>query len=99
MENSGLDAGGGGMITLAEAFRLCDIREEPVYFRHIESLNRICPPTHYFWSQKVRDKFDMQQIKVVRIELEFEHFGPEFRGWRFVISGVTPEELTGKEVD
>lgn len=81
------------MITLAEAFKLCEIGEETVFLRHVDEPKNIWDSGHRFWSKKIRDKFDMRKIRVVNIELEFEHFGPEFRGWRFVVAGITPEEL------
>ena len=80
------------MITLSEAFKLCGIGEEAVYLRHVKD-----PPgshwSYYFWSKKIRDKFDMKKVRVIRIETEFEHFGPEFLGFRFVVDGMTQEEL------
>ena len=85
------------MITLIKAFHLCDIGEEPVYLRHVNESCDIWSSGHYFWSKKIRDKFDMQAIRVVKIELEFEHFGSEFRGWRFVVTGIAPEVLSRTE--
>ena len=82
------------MITLSEAFRLCDVRDEPVYLRHVEESNSVWNTGHYFWSKKIRDKLDMRKIRVIKIEPAFEHFGPEFIGWRFIVAGITPEELT-----
>ena len=82
------------MITLAEAFKLCDIKEENVYLRHVEESNSVWNSGHYFRSKKIRDKLDMRKIRVVKIEPAFEHFGPEFIGWRFVVAVITPEELT-----
>lgn len=81
------------MITLAEAFKMCNVGEEAVYLRHVSESNSIWNTCHRFWSKKIRDKFDMRKIRVIKIELEFEHFGAEFRGWRFVVAGITPEEL------
>lgn len=86
------------MITLSEAFRLCNIREEAVYLRHVEEHSDIWDTGHYFWSKKIRDKFDMRKIQVVKIELEFEHFSSKFLGWRFVVTGISPEELRKAEL-
>lgn len=82
------------MITLAEAFKLCDIKEENVYLRHVEESNSVWNSGHYFRSKKIRDKMDMRKIRVVKIEPAFEHFGSDFIGWRFIVAGITPEELT-----
>lgn len=82
------------MITLSEAFKLCDIKEENVYLRHVEESNSVWSSGHYFRSKKIRDKMDMRKIRVVKIEPAFEHFGPDFIGWRFIVAGITPEELT-----
>ena len=81
------------MISLAEAFRLCGIKEEPVYLRCQNESTNIWNNGHYFWSAKIRNKFDMRKIKVVRIDLAFERFGHDFLGWQFIVKGVTPEEL------
>ena len=81
------------MVSLAKAFKLCNIGDEAVYLRHVNEPSSVWNSGHYFWSKTIRDRFDMKKINVVKIELEFEHFGPEFRGWRFVVSGVDPEEI------
>lgn len=83
------------MITLAQAFRLCSIeKDEAVYLRHAREKNSgIWVNSYYFNAKKIRDKFDMRAIKVVKIELEFEHFGDDFYGYRFAIEGCSPEEL------
>jgi len=87
------------MITLSEAFKLCDVRDEAVYLRHVDEPHSIWNSGHYFWSKKIRDKMDMRKIQVVKIEPEEEHFGSGFRGWRFVVAGITPEELTRIELE
>lgn len=81
------------MITLSEAFKLCGIKEETIYLRHVEESNSVWSG-HYFWSKKIRDKMDMRKIRVVKIEPAFEHYGSDFIGWRFIVAGITPEELT-----
>lgn len=85
------------MITLAEAFKLCGIREEPVFLRHVDEDKSIWGPRHYFWSKWIREKFDMRKVRVVKIELAFESYGPGFLGWIFVVNGITPEEIRRKE--
>lgn len=84
---------GVGMITLSEAFRLCNVGNEPVYLIHVNELKSVWSPDCYFYSRKIRDRFDMKKVKVVKIDLKFESFGSDFIGWRFVVSGITPEEL------
>lgn len=81
------------MITLSEAFRLCNVGDEPVYLFHVKERKSVWDFGHYFWSKTIRDRFDMKKIKVVRIDLQFENFGNDFLGWCFVVSGITPEEL------
>ena len=87
------------MITLAKAFKLCNIGEEAVYLRHVNESSSVWNQGHYYWSKRIRDKLDMKKVKVIKIEPAFEHFGPEFIGWRFVVSGITPEELCKVELD
>lgn len=81
------------MITLSEAFKLCDIKEEMVYFYPINKQNTTFTIHYGIFSKKVREKFDMKKIKVVKIDLEFEHFGSDFRGYLFFVSGISEEEL------
>lgn len=81
------------MITLSEAFRLCNVENEPVYLIHVNELKSVWSPDYYFYSKKIRDRFDMKKVKVVKIDLRFENFGDAFLCWRFVVSGITPEEL------
>lgn len=78
------------MITLIQAFRLCEIREEMIYLTTSQSTRQ---PTHTIsvWSEKVRQKVDMKRIKVHRVRERFS-FG-EFLGMEFVVSGITDEEL------
>ncbi len=85
------------MITLSKAFKMCDITKELVYLRHIKEPINIWNSGHCFTSKAIREKFDMQKIKVIKIELEFEHFGSDFKGWRFVVCGIDPQELIKNE--
>lgn len=84
------------MITLSEAFRLCHIGEEAVYLRENGKTNW---DDHYFWSKKVRNKFDMKKIKVVGIEPKFERYGYDFDGMCFIVTGITDKELRDAEYD
>lgn len=81
------------MITLIEAFRLCNIGAEPVY---LQSAGDKKNDAHYFWSWKVRNLFDMKNIKVVGIEPHFETYGPDYLGMMFVVRGITDQELREK---
>ena len=81
------------VLTLSEAFRIVDIGDEPVWLQHVNATPSAWNEGYYFWSKTVRDKFDMKKIRVVRIVPVFEHFGPEFEGFCFVISGISQEEL------
>lgn len=76
---------------------MCGITDELVYLRHINEQTNIWNSGHWFTSKTIREKFDMQRIKVVKIELEFEHFGSDFKGWRFVVCGIEPQELIKNE--
>lgn len=82
-------------VTLTEAFRLCNVGREIVYLRHAKESSR--NDGHRLRASKIREKFDMQKIRVMKIELEFEHFGSDVLGWRFVVTGISPEELCKAE--
>ena len=77
------------MITLIQAFRLCDINEEMVYLRHKDAksqFNYVC-----VWSEKIRKIVDMKKIKVLRAIPHFSYDG--YEGQEFVIDGISLEEL------
>ena len=78
------------MVTLSEAFRLCNTGDESVYLQaasdpHYEE--------YYFWSAKLRELVDMKKIKVVGIYPKFDRYGSDFCGMVFAVRGMTAEEL------
>ena len=79
------------MITLSEAFRLCEIGRESVYLQTTDS--KTFRGEYYFWSDRLRELVDMKKIKVVKILPNFERHGPDFLGMKFIVSGITEEEL------
>ncbi len=87
------------MITLSEAFKLCDITEEHVFLLHVDEPKSVWNDGHYFWSSKIRNKLDMKHIRVLKIEPCFEHFGSDFKGFKFTVAGITPEKLAATECD
>lgn len=73
------------MITLSQAFRLLDIKDEGVYLR--------TPPQTghdaiWFWHENVRKFFDMEHVRVVRV---YRHFSYSFdeRDYELVVCGIT----------
>lgn len=77
------------MITLSQAFRLLDIKNEGVYLR--------TPPQTghdaiWFWHENVRKFFDMKQVRVVRV---YRHFSYSFdeRDYELVVCGISAEGL------
>ena len=84
------------MISLTQALRLCDLNkdDDPVMLTHVSNVNRHIYGDPYLFSLKqIRHQFDMQKTRVVRILPHFEAYGYEYFGMRFVIDGITPEEL------
>lgn len=78
------------MITLSQAFRLCDIRAESVFLRAATDDKYL---EHYFWAPNLRELADMKKIKVVKIYPAFEHYGPGFKGMCFVVRGISSDKL------
>lgn len=77
------------MITLSQAFRLLDIKNEGVYLR--------TPPQTghdaiWFWHENVRKFFDMEHVRVVRV---YRHFSYSFdeRDYELVVCGISAEGL------
>lgn len=83
------------MITMSEAFRLCDIGEEPVY---LQVAGDKANEAHYFWAKNVRELFDMKQVKVVGIRPSWAAYGPDYLGMKFIVRGVTDQELREKSL-
>lgn len=72
------------MITLSEAFKLCQIGDdEPVLLRVMENTKTY---DHCLWSSEVRDRFDLEKIKVKYIRAKFDHI-------KFIIVGISEDEL------
>lgn len=76
------------MITLSQAFRLCDIRQELVWFSEPDAKNAfdkgIC------WCRTVRERVDMKKINVHRIRIHITEDGRY--GFEFVVSGLTDDD-------
>ena len=77
------------MITLIQAFRLLDIRDEGVYLTTPGASRLDC---FWFWSDNIRKLFDMKKVKVLKIRRHFtyDHDDPDYE---FVVRGITTEEL------
>ena len=82
------------MISLSSAFRLCGIESESIY---LSAASDEYHREYYFWSDKVREMFDMQKLHVVKISPHFEEYGPDYLGMSFTIRGITAEELRKAE--
>ncbi len=81
------------MITLKEAFALCNINDDEfVYLKNIEA-KYFQDDGYCYRGKTIREKLDMKKIKVHKIDLVFEHFGYNFKGIQFIITGVSSEEL------
>ena len=78
------------MITLSEAFRLCNTGDESVYLQAASDLNY---EEFYFWSARLRELVDMKRIKVVGIYPKFDRYGSDFCGMVFAVRGMTTKEL------
>ena len=68
------------MITLTQAFRLCDINEE-----HITLVDANNPKTSVWgWSEDFKKKFDFSKITVIKIEPSW-YFDGDWKGMQFVV--------------
>lgn len=77
------------MITLSQAFRLLDIKDEGVYIRLPWQHER---HASWFWHENVRKFFDMKHVRVVRIQRHFSYDFDE-KDYEFVVTGITAEGL------
>ena len=77
------------MITLSQAFRLLDIKDEGVYLRTPQQTGH---DAIWFWHENVRKFFDMKQVRVVRV---YRHFSYSFddRDYELVVCGISAEGL------
>jgi hypothetical protein len=68
------------MITLTQAFKLCDINEE-----HITLVDAYNPHTSVWgWSEDFKKKFDFHKMEVVKIKPSWYHDG-DFAGMKFYV--------------
>lgn len=78
------------MITLSQAFRLCQIEDKPVFLQAVDDRSN---DTVYFNPKWIRNHMDMRKIKVIRIEPLFEKYGPDYLGVLFVVRGISYIDL------
>ena len=68
------------MITLTQAFRLCDIKEE-----HITLVDANNPKTSVWgWSEDFKKRFDFSKIKVTKIKPSWYFLG-DYNGMQFTV--------------
>ena len=68
------------MLTLTQAFRLCDINEE-----HITLVDSNNPKTSVWgWSEDFKKKFDFSKITVIKIAPSW-YFDGDWKGMKFVV--------------
>lgn len=77
------------MITLIQAFRLLDIKDEGVYLRTPLQDGR---DAIWFWHENVRKFFDMKHIRVVRVHRHFSYSYDE-KDYELVVCGISAEGL------
>ncbi len=75
------------MITLIEAFKILGIKNEMVYFRYYKDNDykgrfKNC----FFWSEDVRNFFDMKKIHVIKIEKHFTFSEDSEKDYEFLIN-------------
>ena len=82
------------MITLVQAFRLCDIRKDEIVSLRVyqAGLSGRSVPV---MPEKVRRTLDMKQIKVHKIDTRFGYDG-DFLGFEFLVTGITEDALRKK---
>lgn len=86
------------MITLSEAFRLCQIDEEHVWLRVFGEPER---KDHFFWVTDVCNRFDTKKIKVIYILPKIDTspaYEGMFLGMCFVVTGISEDELIKEEI-
>lgn len=85
------------MVTLIQAFKMCNIGEEMVYIREYkEEPDRPWDRGHAIWSKKIRDRLDMKKIAVIKILPAFSYSG--YEGFSFVVRGVDADVLRKLEL-
>lgn len=85
------------MLTMSQAFKICNIGEEMVYIRHYkEEPDRPWGRGHAIWSKKIRDRLDMKRIEVIKILPAFSFDG--YEGFSFVVKGIAADVLRELEL-
>lgn len=81
------------MITLSQAFRLCNIQNDDfVYIRHRrEEPDRPFGRGHGISARTIRNYLDTSVIKVIKILPAFSYDG--YEGFTFVVDGISPDDL------
>lgn len=83
------------MITLSEAFKLCQIREESLVC--LKSMGIAKSKNHYFRAATIRNRFDMEKINVACIRPKFAPHSPDFECMKFVVTGISEDKLREEE--
>lgn len=73
------------MVTLIEAFRLTDVRDDEVVYLRPKGKTRF--DSIIISGKKVREKLDMKIVKVIRITPRFEMYGYGYEGIEFTVTG------------
>lgn len=76
------------MITLSQAYKLCDCDGAFLHPYGTHGINRA-----WLSDRKIRDYLDMKKIRVVKIGPRIDMNDGEFLGMCFEVVGITPEEL------
>jgi len=78
------------MITLSEAFRLCDIRDDETVILRREGTQAAGwhGGKHFVSSRAIRNKLDMKKVFVHKISVYQSTYDGEFVGYVFLVRGV-----------
>ena len=82
------------MITLIQAFRLCDIRKDEIVSLRVYQAG-LFGRSVAVMPEKVRRVLDMKRIKVHKIDTRFGYDG-DFLGFEFLVTGITEDALRKK---
>lgn len=88
------------MITLSEAFRLCDIEDAEIVWLMNAGAETygLFGGKHGVNARMIRNKTDMKKIEVHRISVQHDYDG-DFCGMVFVVNGIPEEELIRLEYE
>ena len=75
------------MLTLAQAFRLCGIKDEGITIK-----TRDRPGGEWVWSRAITNRFDLKKVYVTKIDTEFSYDG-EYYGFSFSVVGLTTKDI------